>query len=484
MQNVLNHVDTHHSGSAFRGQAIYAAIILYSFIIFAIDLSLNTGIATGITYLLAVWAAYRAPRPATVWVTAFGVSVLVVLGAIFSTPGGDAVVILTNRVLSLFAIWGTALLCWQIHLTRENLAEREHQVQQIIESAPTAMLMTDTDGNIVLTNAEALHLFGYDTHELIGRPVDILVPERLRIKHPELRSGFTAHPTTRAMGAGRDLHAARKDGSEVAVEIGLTPIIHQEQLYILSAVVDISQRKALEDSLRALNQELEQRVEERTTELLSANEALVRSNVELQQFAYIASHDLQTPLRGISGFVQLLEREYGDKLDSEAHYWIKRTVDNTQRMHTLINDLLAYSRVDSRARSFVPVDLEAIVDETARLFEADLEHADLHITHDRLPTVMGDPSQLSQLFGNLIGNGIKYNTASRPQVHISATQEDKEWVISVRDNGIGIEQNHYEHIFEIFKRLHTDQTYPGTGIGLAVCRRVVHRHGGRIWIES
>lgn len=485
MQNVLHTTDTDNQQPLWRGQLIIAAIFLYSFSIFAVDFSERLGIAAGVPYLLAVWIAYYAPHPATIWFTAVGVSVLTLWGMFVSEPGAEKSIVLINRTLSLFAIWVTALLCWQTRNARESLLERERQIREIIKVAPTAMLMADPEGTIVLANAEALRLFDYEANELIGQPVEILLPEQHRAQHPPLRRGFARHPITRAMGSGRDLHARRKDGSEVAVEIALTPIQHGDQLYVLTTIVDISHRKAFEKTLRGLNEELEQRIAERTIKLQAANEALARSNIELQQFAYIASHDLQTPLRGISGFVQLLERQYGEQLDDQARDWIQRTVTNTQRMHTLINDLLAYSRVDSRARPFRPVNLQNLVRETVRLLEPDIQTVSAKVTYDdNLPTVMGDASQLAQLLENLIGNGLKYNQSTPPSVHISAVSRNKQWIISVQDNGIGIDAKYHDRIFEIFRRLHDNQHYPGTGIGLAVCRRVVHRHGGRIWLES
>lgn len=485
MHAVSHNIDSPDSEPRLSSHAIYAAIVVYTLSIFAFDLVLKLGIAAGVPYLFSVWIAYRAPRTTTLWITALACSALTIVGAFLPLTNDDfSAVVVINRVLALFAIWITAILCYQVRKTRDTLTDREQQVRQIIESAPTAMLMTDTDGKIVLTNAQTLRLFGYENGDLIGCSVDILVPESVRMRHPKLREEYISNPTARSLGIGRDLHGVRKDGREVAVEIGLTPIIDNDRLYILSAIADLSARKALEDTLRTMNDDLERQVEQRTEELVSANEALVRSNIELQQFAYIASHDLQTPLRGISGFVQLLQREYADQLDSQAHEWIHRTVENTQRMHTLINDLLAYSRVDSRARPFEPVDLNKIVSETIRMLEPDLKDPLNTVTHDLLPTVMGEPSQLVQLFENLIGNGVKYNIRDQPRVHISATREHKYWVISVQDNGIGIDPKQHERIFEIFKRLHTTQTYPGTGIGLAVCRRVVHRHGGKIWLTS
>lgn len=214
--------------------------------------------------------------------------------------------------------------------------------------------------------------------------------------------------------------------------------------------------------------------------LAESNEALTQSNIDLQQFAFVASHDLQSPLRQISGFVQLLQKEYDDKLDEEAHEWIGYTVTGVEKMQTLIRDLLTFSRVESRSAPFEAVTLEGIVDSAIEIYADD----DASITRGPLPTVAGDPSQLEHVFQNLIGNAIKYKGEHRAVVHVSAEEQGRNWIISVHDNGLGIDARHHERIFEMFRRLHTAEEYPGTGIGLAICRRIVHRHGGRIWVES
>ena len=218
-------------------------------------------------------------------------------------------------------------------------------------------------------------------------------------------------------------------------------------------------------------------------ELTRANHALEMSNLDLKRFAYVASHDLQTPLRSISGFVQLIRSEYAGRLDAQADDWIQRTVHATQILQTSIQDLLAYSRVDAEPHPFVQVSFRAIFDDAVLLLRAPIEDSAARVTCGELPTLMGDRSQLTQLMQNLIGNALKYR-GDAPDVHVSAQRNDTEWVFSVRDNGIGIDPRYHERIFEIFQRLHNQQQYPGSGIGLAVCRRVVHRHGGRIWVES
>jgi signal transduction histidine kinase len=212
--------------------------------------------------------------------------------------------------------------------------------------------------------------------------------------------------------------------------------------------------------------------------------ALRRSNEELQQFANVASHDLQEPLRMVSSFVQLLERQYKDKLDDRAREYIAFAVDGTHRMKTLINDLLAYSRVGTREKPPEPADCEAVLRDALKNLQASIGECGAAITHDPLPTVIADRAQLVQLLQNLVGNAVKYRGPQAPCVHISARQEGRAWVFSVRDNGIGIDKQYWDRIFIIFQRLHTAAEYPGTGIGLAICKKIIDRHGGRIWVES
>lgn len=218
--------------------------------------------------------------------------------------------------------------------------------------------------------------------------------------------------------------------------------------------------------------------------LAQAHEALERSNLDLQQFAYIASHDLKTPLRSIGGFVQILERNYADKLDDKALSLIHRTAAAVKRLEQLTEDLLSYARVNSEVRPFAPVHCAEMLDEVLQLLDAAIVGSGARVSCGELPEVMGDRTQLVQLFLNLIGNGIKYCADKAPVVHVSARRTGHEWEFSVTDNGIGIDARHHEKIFEVFTRLHTQQAYTGTGIGLAICRRVVQRHGGRIWLTS
>ena len=220
------------------------------------------------------------------------------------------------------------------------------------------------------------------------------------------------------------------------------------------------------------------------TELKKALTDLERSNQELEQFAYVASHDLQEPLRMVASYTQLLEKRYKDQLDQDAKDFIGFAADGANRMQRLINDLLAYSRVGTRGKSLEPTDCHTMLGQAIANLSMVIEENHAVVTSDELPTVMADASQMVQLFQNLIGNAIKFRGEESPRIHVSALEKGNEWVFSVKDNGIGIEAQFSERIFIAFQRLHSREKYPGTGIGLAICKKIVDRHGGKIWVES
>lgn len=273
----------------------------------------------------------------------------------------------------------------------------------------------------------------------------------------------------------------------------------------MGTTMDITARKQAEDALRQAHDALEKRVQERTRELMESNQRLeqeiverkrteavlawhsqelARSNAELEQLAYIASHDLQEPLRMVASYMQLVERRYKDRLDADGHEFIHYAVDGARRMQALIDDLLKYSRIGTRGKPMREVDCAAVVRTVMQSLRISIAETGARIAYASLPTVVGDEMQLTQLFQNLIANAIKFRRGCPPEIDIRADSEEGFWRISVRDNGIGINAEYFGRIFEMFQRLHGNKVYPGNGIGLTICRKIVERHGGRIWVES
>ena len=246
----------------------------------------------------------------------------------------------------------------------------------------------------------------------------------------------------------------------------LSPLEGSGEILVTAAIRDISARKDAE------------------AQLLSKVAELKRSNEELEQFAYIASHDLQEPLRMVASYTQLLARRYKGKLDADADAFIDFAVDGAKRMQRLIQDLLAFSRVGTKGKLLIDTSSETALGEALVNLRGAIEDGDAVVTHDSLPDVVADQAQLIQLFQNLVGNAIKYHGTVLPQVHVSATKSDGRWMFSVRDNGLGIEERYFERIFGMFQRLHKREEFEGTGIGLAICRKIVERHGGQITVES
>ncbi|MBN3752276.1 PAS domain S-box protein [Paraburkholderia sp. Tr-20389] len=343
----------------------------------------------------------------------------------------------------------------------------EERFRQVVEAAPNAMVMIDQEGKIVLVNAQTENLFGYNREQLFGKTIETLVPERFRAGHEVSRAAYLHDLKPRPMGTGRDLYGRRQDGSEFPVEIGLNPVRTSNEAFVLAAIVDITERKRAEQ------------------ELIRRTEELARSNQDLEQFAYVASHDLQEPLRAVAGPLQLLQRRYQGQLDARADEFITHAVDGATRMQKLIDDLLSYSRVGRSGAVQQLTECAAALDQALKSLSVVLQESGAQITRDALPSVMAIPSQLALLFQNLVGNAVKFRQVDRAVcVDIGARREGDSWVISVQDNGIGIDPQYFDRIFMIFQRLHSRADYPGTGIGLALCKRIVEQHGGSIWIES
>jgi PAS domain S-box-containing protein len=355
----------------------------------------------------------------------------------------------------------------------------EAKYRGLLEAAPDAMVVVNQAGEIVLVNVQAERQFGYRRDELLGQKVKEIIPEGFAERLTADATRSTVEALAQQIGMGIELSGRRKDGSEFPIEIMLSPLENAGGILVTAAIRNITARKQSERD----NAELELRLD-RAKQLAISNQALEQSNLELKQFAYVASHDLQSPLRSISGFVQLLKLEYEGKFDEQAQDWIRRTVEAVAQMQTLIRDLLSYSRVEAHSGNLTRIAFLDIVNDARSLLESSIRDSGAQVTCGPLPEIMGNRSQLVQLVLNLIANGLTYRSDQLPQVHVSAERGEGEWAFSVRDNGIGIDPKYHEQIFEIFKRLHHQKDYPGTGIGLAICRRTVNRHGGRIWVES
>jgi PAS domain S-box-containing protein len=349
----------------------------------------------------------------------------------------------------------------------KHLARMEGRYRGLLEAAPDAMVVVNQGGEIVLLNVQAEKQFGYRRDELVGQKVKNIIPKGFaeRLIADGLRSAEDA--LAQQIGTGIELNGRRKDGSEFPIELMLSPLESAEGILVTAAIRDITTRKTAE------------------AQLLQKVEELNRSNVELGQFAYIASHDLQEPLRMVASYTQLLARRYKGRLDSDADEFITFAVDGASRMQRLIQDLLAYSRVGTKGKDLLETSSEDALQQSLINLRGAIAESGAVVTHDLLPSVLADEMQLVQLFQNLVGNAIKYQNPGVPRVHIGAVRNgEQKWTFSVQDNGLGIDPQYFERIFGMFQRLHKREEFAGTGIGLAICKKIAERHGGSISVES
>jgi PAS domain S-box-containing protein len=359
-------------------------------------------------------------------------------------------------------------------LAEKGLWESEDKFKYVFDYSIVGKSIT-TPAGMIQPNRALCQMLGYSEEEFQNKSWQITThPDDIDATH-KVVDALLAGEMESARLTKRYLH---KNGSVVWTDVS-TSLRRDEQgqpLYFMTTVLDITERKLAEEELK-------------------------RSNAELEQFAYVASHDLQEPLRMVSSYVQLLQRRYQGKLDQDADEFIGFAVDGAERMRRLINDLLTYSRIGTRAQQFAPTKCEEVLEQASGNLQLAIQENQAVVTHDPLPEVLGDQTQLVQLFQNLIANAVKFHGKKKPKVHISASLTNRSslptneaggswgvrgdvWLFSVRDNGIGIDPRYAERIFIIFQRLNDRTRYPGTGIGLALCRKIVQRHGGQIWMES
>lgn len=401
----------------------------------------------------------------------------------------------------------------------QTLKESQALFEGLFKNIPDGVIMVDRRGHILLANRKVGEMFGFALSEIEGQPVEILMPEASREVHARHVHSYMAEPRVRPMGAHLSLAGRRKDGKEFPVDITLGPLQIGGQLYVLATIRDITDRRLAENELRRYQDHLEELVHERTRELEQrtadlqreiaergrAEEQvrqdekalelyaarLKRSNRDLQDFASIVSHDLQEPLRKIQAFGERLEGRHAAQLDEEGLNYIARMRDAARRMSNMLEDLLAYSRVSTKGQPYTSVDLAEVIQDVVSDLEIRLEESGGSVRVDQLPVIEADHMQMHQLFQNLIGNALKFHKPDvPPQIEVTARPAPEspsgagQVLLRVQDNGIGFEERFLEKLFQPFQRLHTRQQYPGSGMGLAICRKIVERHGGSITAES
>lgn len=361
--------------------------------------------------------------------------------------------------LTLLAVLVPGLL-----LAISRIRDEANTLDQVISSSPNGILMVDQSGTITLANPEVHSIFGYPQGSLRGREVEQLVPAAGRGHHRELRVAYADAPHPHRMGAQRQVAGLHQDGHQVPIEISLAPVRTPEGPRVLAVLADITARRHAEAMLDQHARELQ------------------RSNRELEEFAYVASHDLQEPLRMVASYTELLQRRYGGALDEKADRYIHHAVDGAHRMQRLIDALLQLSRVHNEARAAVPVQTATVARQALHDLRARLAECGGTVEVGELPDVMADPVQLGQVFRNLVGNALKFTADRAPHVRVEAELPgDCQACFCVSDNGVGFAPEHAERIFSMYQRLHSREEYRGSGIGLAVVKKIIERHGGRIW---
>lgn len=347
-------------------------------------------------------------------------------------------------------------------ITRDITEKRkaEEKFHSLLDSAPDATVIVNVQGLIQMTNTQTEKLFGYTRDQLLGKPVEILIPTELRNKHVHHRADFAKSSKVRAMGVGIELNAVKKDGSMFPVEISLSPIQTEEGMLISASVRDISHRKALENELK-------------------------KTNTELEAFTYSVSHDLRAPLRGIIGFTSVLEEEYSDKLDAEAKRITTIIKDNTIKMGRLIDDLLNFSRTGRQEINKTDINTSAMVHEIVEELIDQNKAGQIKWNIRQLLPLKGDISTIRQVWINLLSNAIKYTgNRENPHIEIGSRTENGYTVCYVKDNGVGFDELYKEKLFKVFQRLHDAGDFDGTGVGLALVEKIVSKHGGRVWAEG
>lgn len=383
-------------------------------------------------------------------------------------------VVLAILAIGLFCSFGYFMSKYLTDIAAANRAVRESEelLRLTFKSVRDwAVINLDTDGKIIGWNSAAQHLHGYEEDEIIGKHFSALYDKAGAPSN--LNDSLTLVTAQGSLESER--WQVRKDGSQFWADVAISPIFDEKdsRTGFVQITRDVTERRKAQDEIK-----------EQGEQLKALTQKLVTSNQDLQQFAYVASHDLQEPLRTITSFCELLEKKTKGKLDADSHRYLEVIVEGTARMQRLIKDLLQCAKIDTQGKPLVPTDLNVVVKQSLDGLKVAINEANAEVVVESLPSVLGDESQLSLLFQNLVGNAIKFRGNRVPKIHICAEPLEGQWRISVSDNGIGINEEYAERIFVIFQRLHSRSKYEGSGIGLAVCKRIVERHGGTISVRS